>query len=322
MLRQALTHSSYAHEKNLKEYNYKSSIKFLSDLLNFANENCKKFALSASFGISEKEFIEENKKKEIQRVKKALKSFDYLSCREISSTDIYKNIFGLSSDMIMDPVFLIDKDEYNTILEKATLDCSNKIVSYVLDTNEEYDNLYSNLSQKLNCEIIPLYMKDSRPSVSSWLNAIKTCKFLVTDSFHGVCFALIFNKPFVCIKNIRRGSARFDSLCEIFDIKQCFVSNAKEAQNYNFVDLDFKGINEKIQLEKERCLEIINSVLNKNYSNNPNKISTNNYDYSGYFKNLLDYLKNKIKACCQTKKKKKNKYRDLARKAKHNMIWS
>ena len=63
---------------------------------------------------------------------------------------------------------------------------------------------------------VNLYDKKDKPSVSNWLNAIKTCKFLITDSFHGVCFAIIFNKPFVCIKNQDRGGARFDTLCELF----------------------------------------------------------------------------------------------------------
>lgn len=31
------------------------------------------------------------------------------------------------------------------------------------------------------------------------------CEFFITDSFHGVCFALIFNKPFLCINNPMRG---------------------------------------------------------------------------------------------------------------------
>lgn len=39
------------------------------------------------------------------------------------------------------------------------------------------------------------------PSVEEWLYYIKNCKFFVGDSFHGLCFSLIFNKPFLITVN-------------------------------------------------------------------------------------------------------------------------
>ena len=55
----------------------------------------------------------------------------------------------------------------------------------------------------------------SNETVENWLNAIQSCKLFVTNSFHGVCFALIFNKPFICIVNSETGGARYNSLFEI-----------------------------------------------------------------------------------------------------------
>lgn len=293
-------------------------------LLNFVDKSCRKFALSASFGIDLEDFINDefSTNENLKKMKKALQSFDYLSTRELSGKDICKKVFNLNSDTILDPVFLISKDEYNRILEKSTLDCSDKIVSYVLDSNEDYLKLFDFYKEKYNCELKNLYDKKDKPSVSNWLNAIKTCKFLITDSFHGVCFALIFNKPFICIKNQDRGGARFDTLCKLFGIDKCFVTNAKEAFEREILNIDFSTINEKIELEKESCLKLVAEVLSNDYSNNQNKIELEpkqtifNKELPGLVK---DCIANKI--LFYIDKSKKNKYLNAIKRAKHKIEW-
>ena len=50
------------------------------------------------------------------------------------------------------------------------------------------------------------------PTVYQWLANIANSQFVITDSFHGTVFSIIFNKPFICLNNSERGSARFESL--------------------------------------------------------------------------------------------------------------
>ena len=240
-------------------------------LLNWVDINTKKIAISASFGVNKDEFLSfGNFSQDIKETMlNALNSFDYLSCRESSGKDIYRDVFGLNSDWIFDPVFLIDKEYFNKILERATVDCSNKIVSYVLDMNDEYNDLYKYLSKKENLEIANIDNKKLK--VEDWLKSIKDCKYLITDSFHGVCFALIFNKPFICIKNKNRGNARFETIIKYFNIQKNFVNSVNEIyNNNNFMSIDFLTINKKIEEKREADLQIIKKVLQENYSNNEN----------------------------------------------------
>ncbi len=72
-----------------------------------------------------------------------------------------------------------------------------KVVSYVLDETLSFNEL----DKRLNIETIKINDKNRFNSVEDWLNAIISCKCLITDSFHGACFAIIFNKPFICIRN-------------------------------------------------------------------------------------------------------------------------
>ncbi len=59
-------------------------------------------------------------------MKTALQSFDYLSCRELSGKEIYKDVFGLNSDMILDPVFIVDKEIFSSIAKLSTNDYQDK----------------------------------------------------------------------------------------------------------------------------------------------------------------------------------------------------
>ncbi|MBQ9246271.1 glycosyltransferase [bacterium] len=238
-------------------------------LLNFADLNCKKIALSASFGLDKQTFLKDkySTKENVEIMKNALKSFDYVSTREISGKQIFKDIIGMDSDFILDPVFLIDKNKYEYIAKQSDIDTKDKIVTYVLDSNEEYKKLYEYLGNQYNAEIYNLNI--DKNSVEDWLKAIKDCKLFIADSFHGVCFALIFNKPFICIQNKQRGNARFETLIELFDIKENFVLDINDVykNNIKFIP-DYNKINNKITIEKERCLNIIKKILKDDYSNN------------------------------------------------------
>lgn len=240
-------------------------------LLNWADKNCRKIALSASFGIDINEFLScrQYTKKIAKQMQNALQSFDYLSCREISGKKIFKNVFSLDSDHIIDPVFLIEKEKFVRIANDSSINNSDKIVSYVLDYNSEYDKLYKYLSEKENTEIIPINNKGYL--VEDWLKSIKDCRLVITDSFHGVCFALIFNKKFICIRNKNRGDARFQSLIDFLNLENNFAYSINEVCQDKFTyDVDYKRINKKIKEKQISDLKIIDKVLNKNYSNNPN----------------------------------------------------
>lgn len=250
------------------EYMRKDKFRYL---LNWVSEKTRKIAISASFGLNKEEFLSYKKFNSglPKYMKNALSSFDYLSCREISGKEIYKDVFGLDSDQILDPVFLIDKNNYEEIIKDSDVDNNDKIVSYVLDENEEYNKLYDYLSLKEQTEVVKLDRIVT--SVGTWLKSIKNCRLFITDSFHGVCFALIYNKPFICVKNSGRGSARFDSLIELFDIGNNFVESIDEIYKDDFdYSIDYEEVNNLLDTKKRDDLAIIEKVLNENYSNNSN----------------------------------------------------
>ena len=92
---------------------------------------------------------------------------------------------------------------------------------YILDRTEETNQLIDTISKSK--QLYPFYSSIhknnvERLSVEQWLRSFDDSEYIVTDSYHGVVFALIFNKPFYLIENSSRGNARFDSLAYAFGI--------------------------------------------------------------------------------------------------------
>lgn len=230
-------------------------------LLDFVKPDAKKIAFSASFGVDKEQFLKENALDVIEHMKFSLSSFDFISVREKSGVQICKDLFGLDAEWIIDPVFILDKSKYDDLMKDATKDFFGRIVSYVLDTNDDYKKAYKNLSEKYNKKVVEI--ANSNISVEDWLSAIKNCELLITDSFHGMCFAIIFNKPFICVANKQRGKTRFDSICEMLNIENQCIDNISEIYDKDCIfKYDKELINKRINEEKEKGLKFLEKALN------------------------------------------------------------
>ena len=260
----------YTHEK-LDHY-----------LLDFVNVDNKKIAFSASFGVDKEQFINENSDDIIKHMAKSLKSFDFLSVREKSGVEICKDLFDVDAQWIIDPVFVLDKTVYDKLIQNSTENYNNSIVSYVLDTTDDYKKAFKYLSKKYNIDVINT--ANSNISIENWLASIKNCRLFITDSFHGMCFAIIFNKPFICISNRKRGGARFDSICEMLGIEnQCIDSIEQIYDNDCVCKIDYESVNKRIQEEAQKGIEFLSNALNA-----PVKITQEKIDAK------ITYLENQV----------------------------
>lgn len=237
-----------------------SSKLYSQNFLDFVEPYQKKIAFSASFAVNKEDFLKETSSNLIEKMKKSLQSFDFISVREKSGVEICKEVLGVDAEWIIDPVFILEKAKYDKLINNATKDYSNKIVSYVLDNNKSYDKAYRHFEKQYGSKVVKL--ADSNESVENWLSAIKNCKLFVTDSFHGLCFALIFNKPFICISNKSRGAARFDSILEMLNIENQCINSIDETYTKDCIfKVDYEKVNQRIEEERQKGLAFLQKAL-------------------------------------------------------------
>lgn len=75
---------------------------------------------------------------------------------------------------------------------------------------EEFVNAIGE-SKNLSVKIIRAD-ENAELSIPEWLSLFRDAKYIVTDSFHGTLFSIIFRKDFVTIGNQKRGLSRFQSV--------------------------------------------------------------------------------------------------------------
>ena len=229
-------------------------------LQDFVSIDSKKITMAASFAVDKKTLLEETDFQILEKMKTSLKSFDFVSVREKSGVEICKDLFDIDAEWIIDPVFIMNKFNYDKLIKNSTKDFSNKIVSYVLDPNKKYNKAYKYLEKKYNRKILKTAY--SNTSVENWLASIKNCEFLITDSFHGMCFAIIFNKPFICITNQKRGATRFESILEMLNIENQCINDINEIYEKDCIfKIDYEKVNRRIAEEAQRGLDFLKKTL-------------------------------------------------------------
>ena len=95
------------------------------------------------------------------------------------------------------------------------------------------------------------------PSVSGWLAGFRDAQFVVTDSFHGTVFSIIFNKPFVAILNSERGASRFISLLSILGLENRLISTGDEVSEEHLRPIDYTEVNKILNEWKLKSINYI-----------------------------------------------------------------
>lgn len=230
------------------------------------NSNIRKISYAASFGLSEWQYDIETTK----QLKKLAKEFDYISVRESDAVDLCKQYLEVDSENVLDPTLLLSKEKYLALAEQFESKSNNKLFTYILDSDSFKDILIRKISEEKKLEICTIELFKIKktpilfgiedlvtPHIETWLANFRDAEFIVTDSFHGMVFSIIFNKQFLVFVNQDRGASRFYSLLNFLGLEdRLIVSNSFDISN--LAKIDYSKINELIN---ERVLKIKDTLV-------------------------------------------------------------
>lgn len=191
------------------------------------NDSVKKIAYAASFGVDNWEYSKE----QTNKCKELIKKFDAISVREASGIDLCRNYLNAEAQHVLDPTLLLSADDYRLLIKDKNFDYQGDVCVYILDMTEEKRKLINDYCNRNNLrwyQVGALLKNGYTPSIESWLAGFDKAKYVITDSFHGSVFSIIFNKPFVSIGNDVRGMSRFNSLLGVFNLEDRLVSEKDE----------------------------------------------------------------------------------------------
>lgn len=210
-----------------------------SYFLNFAGKRTKRIAYAVSFGT--KSLSEESKKNMIPH----LKSFDRIAVRESSGKQILEDL-GYDAVVTLDPTLLLQQEDYRCLFESQNMPPAEKVFSYILHegqtTAQQICHAVQRCFGQTEQDGTQLYI-DPR----QWLYRLANAKFVVTNSFHGAVFSILFHRPFVVIPVERSGmNDRIETLMTSLGLSERIASSVEEAQKLLQEQIDWDSVDAKL----------------------------------------------------------------------------
>lgn len=235
-------------------------------MINQQNLPIKKIAFAASTGVGYWQYDAQ----ETEAIATALSKFSDISVREAESVPLFKEHCSIDVKNILDPTLIASPEIYKPLCKKSKLSGKGKLVTYMLDWTDEKHQLANDAAKCLGIDIqhiLPIEKKkkglfsriiNQDVSVYDWVNQIATADFVVTDSFHGMAFSIIFNKQFVVIGNPNRGMARFNSLLNHFGITERLTQSTLPDISQS---IDYKQVNSIHNKLRDEGINFLKSSL-------------------------------------------------------------
>lgn len=236
-----------------------------------ADNSSLRIAYAASFGH---EFWELSDN-QTRICKHLVASFKAVSVREDSAVQLCHEHLNIDVQHVLDPTMLLFSSEYiSTFIEVTAKKRSRQLLVYILDMSQEKQEMVNKVHEFCGYECIKdkfFIVEKWRTStvkvlspIQEWLLGFWESEFVVTDSFHGCVFSILFNKPFVVYVNSERGTARFDSLLRLFHLENRMIHSLNELTFEQFeTNIDWENVNCILEEYRMISMNFLKNSLDK-----------------------------------------------------------
>jgi hypothetical protein len=251
----------------------------------YVADNRYKMSYAGSFGHDHIWGSEEDRAEE----ERFLKRFNAFSVREDTGVDVCRNHFGIEATHVLDPVFLCPMRHYEKMVDfgKQYIPEKPYLFAYILDADEEkekvlryYADAHDLVIRAVSDAVKSKTKQNAGWSIETvqgvkaegWLAHIAKSSFYITDSFHGMCFAVLFRKEFMVIVNKTRGETRFTSIARVLGLEDrlCYDFDELKERLKTVAPINYDAVYEKLEKERIRCKEYLKNHVEegmKFYSN-------------------------------------------------------
>jgi hypothetical protein len=202
--------------------------------------------------------------------RKHLLNFDSISVREKTSAKFLSECLGFEPEIVVDPTMLLTAKDWKKLSKKPENFAEKPyILVYDLYRSNEIVPRIIKIAKKNNWEIVCYNYRvakkykltsfyDFDPFEFLWL--IQNAESVMTTSFHGTVFSVLFEKPFYSV-DPNLSSFRITDFLEMLSLDSRFVQDPAKISSLSFEDVDFSEAKDKIKRERERSLQFLKEAL-------------------------------------------------------------
>lgn len=234
--------------------------------LPFGNSNIRRISFSSSFGTENWKWNED----ETRKIKKYLSSFDYISVREKTGKKMCNEILGRQNiKVVLDPtlLFLNGYPELTGHIKEKEI-----ITIYKLVPDSLFYSLAKRLASKINLNIriigklIPVkgYKYTYPCGIEDWIRSIAESSIVLTDSYHGILFSLIYKRNFVAFLGNPSRMSRLTNILEELNLENRLCTDLSGiGQLIDIINtpIDYEKVHQKLKLLKNESISFLKSSL-------------------------------------------------------------
>lgn len=234
----------------------------------FAHNNMKdkkKIAYAASLGNAE---FSDHHKKEYRQL---LKNMDYISVREKYAVEFTQQFTNKPVEYVLDPTLLLEAKDYEKIIAENKIKNNYLLIYFPLGYDTKLINQAREYAKKNNLEVIELsryvwnkfrHKVYDTAGIEEFLALIKNAEVIFTNSFHGVCFSIIFEKEFYAFS--RKTGRKIENICETFGLQGRFI---KKNEFNECEAIDYKKVNEVLNTKRVQSIQYLVRALEEQKTN-------------------------------------------------------
>ncbi len=233
--------------------------------LSFVKKDFKKFSYASSIGHH---MYSDEEKEEVSSL---LDDFSMISVREKDGQKKLQEILPKRDiHHVVDPTLLLTQAEwYASFNIKEETPKENYILVYSVPRTALIKKAIDFFGKKLNLKIVAIdrmllpitkidkHVRDAGPQ--EFIQLYSNASFVITDSFHGMCFAVNFKKPFACISANERAN-RQESLLELLGIRERIMYKESDFENLTLT-LEYANVTTKLEEIRNASLQYIETAI-------------------------------------------------------------
>ncbi len=229
--------------------------------LSFVKNISKKASYAASFGFLK---VPEEKK---SWYNENLTGFKYYNVRETSGQDIVKEVTGSEAKLTIDPTLLLTSDEWEKVMAPHELN-EPYILTYQISPCRKMTEVIKKIKEETGYKVIAIpfvmdfyFNYQSRINIgpAEFISLIKNASYIVTDSFHGTAFSLIFNKNFWSLSS--RKESRITSILKILGLDQRIIYFDDELHQNLLESVAYNEAGARLEEYRQNALSLLKDMI-------------------------------------------------------------
>jgi len=240
--------------------------------LNFGDKKMKRASYAASFSRKEYPIALQGKLQEM------LKKFDYISVREKEGVEIVRKL-GFKAEHTIDPTLLLNKSDYSNALGLKSFP-SKGILIYSLNYSSKKDipwKKIKNYATAKNEKITVITGSGYIPArklfegvdycyatIPQWIEMISSSSLIVTSSFHGIVFCIIFHKHFIYVPikgEHSKGNSRIIELLDELGLEGMIWEKKKFIETYANSVINWLVVEKRLNQIKQKSLTFLDDIM-------------------------------------------------------------